>query len=118
MQRIESIKADQRQKDGKDLSQNSDKGRTDVQNSAPPEEQGKTRDKVAASIGHFCPKVLHLLQRLPLPDPSASTDSVQNSESLSASNREPESSSQSQSEADSISASTSTSGSISESESA
>lgn len=29
LQRIESIKADQRQKDGKDLSQNSDKGRTD-----------------------------------------------------------------------------------------
>lgn len=43
LQRIESIKAEQRKQSGQFGS--------DVPNSAPPEEQGKTRDKVAASIG-------------------------------------------------------------------
>lgn len=43
LQRIESIKAEQRKQSGQ--------FGTDVPKSAPPEEQGKTRDKVAASIG-------------------------------------------------------------------
>ena len=43
LQRIESIKAEQRKQSGQ--------FGTDVPKSAPPEEQGKTSDKVAASIG-------------------------------------------------------------------